>query len=259
MLDVADADNAGLQATLQVLSGFNDVSPELLAARALLRRVDRKYVLPRPLLESLLTGLDRTYDVLRSAGQLVATYQTSYFDTPERRMYEDHRRDRRPRFKVRIRHHVDRQMSFLEVKRKGANQRTTKARMRRAFGETTLDDEARRFIDEHCSVGATSLGPCLSIGFHRITLVGRDVNERITIDVNLELRNEVRQEQLHGLVIAEVKQGRFANGSPAVRALRDLRIRERALSKYCLATARLTSVRLNRLKADLRAVEHTTG
>lgn len=254
-----DAAGADLQGALQVLNGFDEASPALLEARALLHRVDRKYLLPPRLLEPLLGGLHQNYDVLRSAGQLAATYHTSYFDTLERQMYEDHRRDRRPRFKVRVRHHMDRQMSFLEIKRKGTNQRTTKARMGRAFGDAVLDDEALRFIDEHCPVGAATLAPRLWIGFQRITLVGRDVDERLTFDVNLELRNDDRHEQLHSVVIAEVKQGRFTNSSPGVRAFRDLRIRERAVSKYCLATARLTSVRVNRLKAALRAVEHTSG
>lgn len=258
-LDVADADSAGLQTALQALSAFNEASPALLDARALLQRVDRKYLLPQRSLDSLLGSLRQDYEVLRSADQLAASYQTSYFDTPERRMYDDHRRDRRPRFKVRVRHHLDRRLSFLEIKRRGANERTTKMRMSRAFGDSDLDDEALRFIDEHCPIDAATLAPRLWIGFHRITLVGRDVDERITIDVNIELRNDVRREQLHDVVIAEVKQGRFTNSSPAVRALRDLRIRERAVSKYCLATARLTSVRVNRLKAVLRAVEHTSG
>jgi hypothetical protein len=259
MFDATDAASASLQGALQELSGFDEAAPALLERRALLHRVDRKYMLPRPLLEPLLGGLRQNYNVLRSAGQLLASYQTCYFDTPELRMFDDHRRDRRPRFKVRVRHHLDRRLSFLEIKRRGANERTTKMRMDRPFGDTSLDEEGQRFINEHCPIKAVTLGPRLWIGFHRITLVGHDVNERITIDVSLQLGNDARREQLHDVVIAEVKQGRFTNSSPGVRGFRDLRIRERAVSKYCLATARLTSVRANRLKAALRAVEHTSG
>ena len=57
-------------------------------------------------------------------------------------------------------------------------------------------------------------------------------------------------------MIAEVKQGRFSNNSPSIRALRELGVRgSRSISKYCLATARLSDVRTNTFKAALRAVE----
>lgn len=241
------------------LDAFEEASLDLLDARVLLRRVDRKYILPKRDLDSLLTRLGAEYRVVRSAGRLAASYQTCYFDTPDRQMFEDHRRGRRPRYKVRVRHHVDRTLSFLEIKRRDRDRGTTKTRMSRPFGDAGLDTEALTFIDQHCPVGAAVLAPRLWIDFRRITLVGHHVDERLTIDWAFELRDDRRGERLPGLVIAEVKQGRYANNTPAVQAFRSLHVRERTISKYCLATARLAAVRTNSLKPALRAVERLSA
>ena len=110
--------------TPRALAALREVGAELLAARALLTRVDRSYLLREAL--DALSSLRDDYGVLR-AGPDSARYSTRYFDTSDLRMYDDHRRGRCPRYKVRMRHHLDRTLSFLEVKRKGTNQQTTKA------------------------------------------------------------------------------------------------------------------------------------
>ena len=112
--------------TPRALAALREVGAELLAARALLTRVDRSYLLPREALDALLSSLRDDYGVLRAGTRLAARYSTRYFDTSDLRMYDDHRRGRCPRYKVRMRHHLDRKLSFLEVKRKGTNQQTTR-------------------------------------------------------------------------------------------------------------------------------------
>jgi hypothetical protein len=238
-----------------LLAAFGEVSPALLESRALLDRVDRKYLLPIALLEPLLARLTVGYRVLKAAGHMVATYDTRYFDTPDRRMYDDHRRGRRPRHKVRIRHHVERQVSFLEIKRKAGDRQTSKWRRAHDFGDSVLGEDSRRFIDRHCPLEAATLVPRVDVTFSRMTLVGQQANERLTLDWLLQYSDGIRRESLGGVVIAEVKQGRFSNSSPSIRALRELGVREGSISKYCLATARLSNVRTNTFKAALKAVE----
>ncbi len=46
------------------------------------------------------------------ASKCWARYESIYLDTPDRALYHAHRCGRRPRYKVRIRHHVDRQLSL---------------------------------------------------------------------------------------------------------------------------------------------------
>jgi hypothetical protein len=175
-------------------------------------------------------------------------------------MYEDHRRGRGRRHKVRIRHHLERQLTFLEIKEKSASGRTSKARLARRFSDGELDEEGQAFIEQHSPFRAGLLNPTVSTAFRRITLVGNDVDERITIDWNLELRDEHRRERLPHVAIAEIKQAGYSNHSDAVRVFRALHIRETAVSKYCLATAVLAAaVRANTFRPALRAVEQLSA
>ena len=241
------------------LETFRDASAELVAARTLQQRVDRKYLLPKQALNSLLAGLCADFRVVRAEGRLAATYDSQYFDTPDRQMYEDHRRGRGRRHKVRIRHHLERRLSFLEVKSKSANGRTSKARLGRPFGDAELDEDGLAFIEAHAPFRAGLLIPTVSAAFRRITLVGEQTDERITIDWDLELRDDRQRERLPHVAIAEIKQGGYSNYTHAIRVFRGLHIRETAVSKYCLATARLAAVRTNTFRPTLRAVEQLSA
>ena len=242
-----------------MLEQFDRASEELLRARALQQRVDRKYVLPIGTLDDLLARLRGDFLVVRSGERTVARYETVYFDTPELQLYHAHRRGRRPRFKVRIRHHHDRRRTYLEVKRKTQSDTTMKARIELAFGQSKLDATACRFIDAHCAVGASRLVPCLSIVFRRITLGAAAVDERLTLDSDLLFAGESRSERLTGVAIAEVKQARYSSATGASVAFRSLNIREQAFSKYCVGTARMAPVRMNTFKPAFRSVEQMQG
>jgi hypothetical protein len=257
MMSTLASDDVEIPAALEA---FRDASGELLAARTLQQRVDRKFLLPKAVLNPLLDGLSAHFSVVRAEGRLAATYDSLYFDTPDRQMYEDHRRGRGRRHKVRIRHHFERRLTFLEIKEKSASGRTSKARLARQFGDGELDQEGRAFIEEHSPFRAGLLNPVVSTAFRRITLVGEDTDERITIDWDLELRDEHRCERLPRVAIAEIKQASYSNHTDAVRVFRALHIHETAVSKYCLATARLTAaVRANTFRPTLRAVEHMSA
>ena len=261
MLDLAASSSAD-DTVADALSRFAEAPLDLIAARALQQRIDRKYLLSQRRLETVLAGLAADYRVARAGEVLAARYETIYFDTVDRRLFDDHRRGRFPRYKVRLRHHCDRRQTFLEVKRRGGC--TTKTRLELPFSgagrdldvsASDLDNAARRFIDAHCPIGAQRLVPCVWVTFTRLTLVGVTANERATFDWNIAFGDHSRSERLPELVIAEVKQARFANAGPVVHALRRLHIREETLSKYCLATVRLAPVRANAFKPALRAVE----
>ena len=241
-----------------VLGRFSDVSHALLASRALLQRVDRKYTLGADDVERILAALSQGYGVLRAGMALAGRYRTLYFDTPDLQLYHAHRRGRAERYKVRIRHHVDRELSFLEVKHRNPVGRSFKSVLPRPFGLSALDDEALAFIDRHCPVPARSLAPRIWIAFRRITLVGYEWDERVTIDCNLEYGDGSRRENWPAVAIAEIKQRRRANHTPSVRALRGARISERSISKYCVATAHLADVRANSFKPALRALERAS-
>jgi hypothetical protein len=246
---------AGVQ---KALARFSDVPQALLGSRVLLKRVDRKYTLAVHLVEPILASLGDAYGVLRAGSSLAARYRTIYFDTPELQLYHAHRRGRSERHKIRIRHHVDREMSFVEVKHRNALGQSVKSVLPRPFGVSTLDDEALMFIERHSPVAARTLAPRVWVTFRRITLVGYELDERITIDCNLEYGNDDKSERWPAAAIAEIKQGRRANHTPSIQALRDGRVAERSISKYCVATTRLTGAPGNVFKPALRALEQAS-
>ena len=243
------------EALTAALAGFTAAAESLLQDRALLRRVDRKYLLAARHLPALLGVLTRGHHLLHAAGHPVATYRTEYFDTPDRQSYDDHRRGRRPRCKVRIRHHLERRVSFLEVKQKQPDGRTAKWRLPRLFGNDDLDDAARRFIAEHCPLPAAALTGAASITFRRITLLALDTEERITVDHDVVMQCGPRRHRFEDLAIVEVKQARFSSSTDVLGALRAVRAREQSISKYCVAVARLAPVRANSFKPGLRAIQ----
>lgn len=118
-----------------------------------------------------------------------------------------------------------------------------------------LDEESRRFLDAHCPYPAAALAPCISNEFIRLTLLGERFNERLTIDWGLSVGDGRRTADLSDVAIVEVKQPRYSNAGPAARARRDLRVREGALSKYCVATVRLGASRTNPFRPAMRAME----
>ena len=245
------------EALRDVLSHFRPACAGILARRALLRRIDTKFLVPATAIETLLDQLTDSYGVLRARQEAVARYESLYFDTQELACFHDHRRGRRPRQKIRVRHYPDRQVSFLEVKTKKNDLLTIKHRLERPFGDSSLDRDAHEFLSAHCRLSPGSLRRQAWTNFHRLTLIGLHTNERVTIDLDLQLVRQDIDRTLNKLVIAEVKQSLFCARTPVMRALRGLGLRPASASKYCtaIALASRERIRTNRLLPSLRAVE----
>lgn len=226
-------------------------TPELLERRALLDRIDRKFVANRAQLELLLARLGASYHLLAGtgAGQGWARYETCYYDTDELDAFHEHLRGRRPRYKIRVRKHVDRQKAFLEIKRKNLGERTAKHRLDRDYDRVDLSQTELEFIQRHTPFDVTRLRPSVWTNFHRATFLGTDTNERLTIDLGLVFARNGMEKPEHELVIIELKQPRCSHASPIDRALHELGVRERSMSKYCAGVASLHEDARPRLRA----------
>jgi hypothetical protein len=212
---------------------FPSATAELIQARRLDRRVDTKFVLSEGEAEALMIALQGDYAVVLAGEQPEAHYENLYFDSADFVCLRDHYKGRRPRFKVRVRHHLERALSFLETKEKQANERTLKSRQTRCFRDESLQADALAFIEEHSRLAANTLIPAMRIDFSRTTLVGIETAERITIDRNLRFARGEEEAELAGGIIVEVKQPRLAPRSPVMRALREVRALPLSISKYC--------------------------
>lgn len=217
--------------------GFEVASAELLRRRELQTRVDRKFTTTVDAVSEFLAGLRDDYHILAAGSTGWARYETCYFDTPRLDTFHEHVRGRRPRYKVRIRHHVDRERSFLEIKRKTNGGKTEKARRDRAFRDTTLTGDDREFIRTYSGLPAEELRAAVWTNFRRATFVGVSTNERITVDVGLSFMKDGAEEEGVTFGIIELKQPRITHSTPAMQLLRKLGVREQSLSKYCAGVA----------------------
>jgi hypothetical protein len=243
------------EALREALEALPISSPELLADRALLKRVDTKFALRVERLPHLLSWLEGRYAVVRAANAPFDRYETTYFDTQELSFLNQHLRDRRPRYKVRIRHYQRRHLSYLELKQKTPANVTRKWRRELPFGQNTIDAEGERFLDELCPVPARALRPTANTNFDRIMLVGLDTMERVTLDVGLEFVAGSAERGLGPIVIAEVKQDRQRWRTPIMLALRAHQVRPLSVSKYCVAAALLIDgARVHRYRPRLREI-----
>lgn len=167
------------------------------AKAAMLERLDHKYVVRAPVLQAALAALVPRFDVLEIDGRRSFTYETCYFDDPERRSYFDHHQGRRQRMKVRVRRYADAGLVFLEVKLKDKRGVTVKKRLPvdDAMFER-LDDTGMAFVQRcwqqmYGRPWTAPLAPVLTMRYRRITLVAHEGGERTTIDTGIAFQGRL--------------------------------------------------------------------
>lgn len=213
---------------------------ELVASAPRLTRVDRKYVLPRRLLPSLLraTATATQAQVLDIDGVREFAYRTVYLDTPDVQCFRAAGQKRRRRAKIRTRSYLDSGVTFLEVKTVGPRGTTVKERIEHPdvefagltpAGAAFLAD---RLAEAHVdTLEVAALVPMLSTTYHRTTLaLGPD---RVTIDSRLgwtALGPAGGDLDRPGLAIVETKAG--ATPTLIDHALWSLGHRPVRISKY---------------------------
>ncbi|NVB84613.1 MAG: polyphosphate polymerase domain-containing protein [Kofleriaceae bacterium] len=249
------------RAPLEVIAdAFADASPALIAERELLSRIDTKYVVPVTTLGELLADLGHAYAAIRSGNTAWAAYQSTYFDTPDLQCFHDHRRGRRLRHKIRIRHYPARALSFLELKTKCNDLVTTKHRLALTLDQQHLAEPERAFLRARTGLLADVVGPVLHVDYRRLSLVGRALHERVTIDVDMDCTGQAGEKKsLGAIAIVEIKRAGLSTASPMAARLARTGYRECSISKYIAAVTRLRpDTAHNRLLPSLRAL-HRIG
>jgi len=127
-----------------------------------------------------------------------------------------------------------------------------KWRIKNKFRNETLDAPALTFLETHISNIAYCINPVLVNKFQRITLVGIDTRERITIDYNLSFTSKEKQIVLPYLSVAELKREGYGGNSPFLYILKKMLIHKSGFSKYCVGNALLRPMpKINLLKYSL--------
>lgn len=241
----------------------------------LMNRMDQKYIAPAVLLEPLLQRIAADYYVQRipsapdtqnpeskiQSSELIAPYRTLYFDTADLAMYTMHHNQKLNRQKLRVRTYRSTDTTFFEIKNKNNKNKTRKVRI--PIGVEQFDrclevPEVKQFVDENTPYPVATLHECLENRFERITLVDKGMSERITIDRGITFHNRATgiDADIAHLLVIEVKHEVGAPLSDIERALHEMHIMPRRMSKYCIGTA-LTDpdAKYNRFKQKLLYIE----
>lgn len=237
---------------VRLLRGFDPIGLAELDRVALLDRTDTKYVLTADQLYAALAVLRSDYWVLDIDRVRVHPYQTLYFDTADFALYMRHHAGRPIRYKVRSREYVDTHRSFMEVKVKTVNNRTSKKRIETRTLLTQFTPEASRFVGAYLPLDTRCLEPKLWNTFGRVTLVSKQHAERLTLDLDLRFGRDGQSVGLPGVAIAEVKQAGINRHSDFIQQMRALHAHPTGFSKYCVGVALLyEGVKHNNFKAKL--------
>lgn len=235
-----------------ILHRFPSISLDEMKRVRLMKRVDTKYVTTADRLCRFLEMCTDDYYVQQIDGCTVMPYRTCYFDTTQAEMYSEHQRGRKTRQKIRLRVYENSDTAFLEIKNKNNRGRTDKKRI--TVGSSDEIMQHADFIRSNSVYAPEDLKPHMQNHFYRITLVNRQMTERLTIDTGLWFRNYASGTEFvpAGLAIIELKrEGRSV--SHAADMLRRLHIHPSGFSKYCMGMA-LTdpALKQHRLRERLR-------
>ncbi len=246
---------------MSVLDQMQPIGLDDMKAVRLMNRVDQKYMASVSQLEELLSRVADSYYVQHVAGDPLAPYRTLYFDTEGLCMYTMHHNQKLNRQKLRVRTYRSTDTTFFEIKNKDNKKKTRKVRIPidvAMFDGALSVPEVTQFVNNNTPYPVDSLHQCLENRFERITLVDKGMSERITIDRGITFHNRATgiEADISKLLVIEVKHEVGAPMSNIERALHDLHVLPRRMSKYCIGTA-LTdpAAKRNRFKPKLLHIE----
>lgn len=226
---------------------------------SLMKRTDTKFVIHEKKLIEVLETIKDQYKVLQINENRMMTYSSLYFDTEDKKFYNDHHNGKINRTKVRMRKYVESDICFLEIKQKDGKGKTAKSRIQIKDFEPNLPKSLIDFIEKTTSE-KMKLKPIIWNKFNRITLVNIKVKERLTIDLNLLYKMNKSEKYYSNLVIIEVKQERFNRASPVVKALKNKCINPYSISKYCIGMTHIyPQLKYNRFKRKLIKINNLTA
>lgn len=237
-----------------VLEGFKPIRLEEMEKVRLMDRIDTKYVMPVSRLPELLIRMDGGYKVLEISNFRTLKYMTTYLDTTDFQFFNQHVTGRIGRNKVRFRKYEVTGSTFLEVKRRTKKNRTIKWRIENDLTSANdCDDKACEFIKGHILQDNLKLNPVLINHFKRITLVGTEQDERITIDYDISFADTNGNiSNIPSVSVIELKRKGFTNRTPTGIILKDFSVYPTGFSKYCVGTALLNDLpKKNLLKEKL--------
>jgi hypothetical protein len=227
-----------MQSHFDILNQFEPISLAEMDRVALMDRIDSKYVFHLNELASFLDEIKDQYAVLEINNHRISKYESLYFDTPNFDLYHFHQRGKFNRFKFRIRKYVESNLLFFEVKFKNNKGRTKKNRIVNQDFTMQSNEQMTEFLQKYTHYTEKDLEQKIWVNYSRITLVNREIEERVTLDLDLTFIDGNHSESMSEFVVAEVKQNKSSH-SAFVELMHKNHIREGSVSKYCLGVMNL--------------------
>jgi hypothetical protein len=236
----------------EVLQVFDPITLQQMDKVKLQDRVDTKFMFRDEILADVLERMKDDYFALDINGMRYNHYETLYFDTENFDLYLRHHNGKTNRFKFRARKYVESNLHFFEVKFKNNKGRTIKDRIKRSQIDAHISDASDELVRNISNIDPATLKAKLWVNYRRMTFVSKHTEERLTIDTKLTFIDERSTVPIQSLVIAEVKRGSAREKSRFVELMRQYRVKEKSISKYCLGVISLnTTIKKNNFKPTI--------
>ena len=245
-------DNYLQQLSANHITDFSSISLEKLNSINLSVREDTKFIFHENILISILNDVSPFYDILNINNEQIFKYRTRYYDTSNYQFYTQHQNGNKKRFKIRVREYSSVSEIFFEIKIKNNKNKTSKERFIFDGIIYNLEEDIKKMTFDTIGHSIDDLQESLIVDYDRISLVDKNLEERITIDTGLKVKNKFGAKSFDGLIIAELKQSRYNPRSNFIKALRKYKVYETRFSKYCIGLTQIdNSLKHNRFKPQL--------
>jgi hypothetical protein len=245
-----------MQNLIDVLNVYDSITLKEMEAEMLMQRFDLKFKFQINQLPFFLEKVASNYHVLEVGNNRLHKYESLYFDSEKFLLYQQHQNVRRNRYKVRYRRYADSDLTFFEIKLKTNKNITFKERILQDNIEYLINDDTGKFISEKTKMDPKIFSPKLWVYYSRITLVNKNADERITIDIStvFKMVGNTASLSFPPLVVAEIKQSKYFR-SPFIAVMRENHIRESDISKYCMGIALMQeNIKKNNFKHTILSI-----
>ena len=202
-----------------------------------------KFLVPLDLLPEVVDALAEHYYYGIKDDEPVQNYRTVYYDTEDYYFFNQHRRGKFNRLKLRVRHYQDGSpMAFVEAKQKLKGRHTRKERKPIINPENAMEEWfLQKYLYEH-NLSPSDLLNQTEVEYKRIAFIAKDFLSRASIDLEITAKhNDSEYIQLvPDHCVLEIKDKKFPKA--VIKLLQSqFKIRQTSFSKYCIALCMLNS------------------
>jgi hypothetical protein len=246
-------------ATELAVEAFAPIARGEMGKSALRDRIETQHLVPIEALPVFLDAIRADYRVLTKKGRRLQHQQRLDFDFSDFALFLRQHAGAADRDKLRASSYDASGENVLLVKHrdnKGRWRRTRKLRFVTDSQMRAVDPKSGELLRHRYRYRDDLVYGRLLTSFDRVTLVHRQLAERITIDLDLRFEGAGRVATLSEVTVIEIARVRHGAESSAVARLRRQRMRPQRFSKYGIGVSLVyPQIKHNRYKPTLRQLD----